>query len=102
VFWELFPGGNSFSVGQIFPLGHDRSRSTLTKFFSGSSVEEERANWTDFIDPVIQEDIVLCENTQIGLRSGAIDRGMLNLSGSGANELCIGHFVALVEAALAA
>jgi hypothetical protein len=43
----------------------------------------------------------LCENTQIGLRSGAIDRGMLNLSGSGANELCIGHFVGLVEAALA-
>ena len=35
------------------------------------------------------------------LRSGAIDRGMLNLSGSGANELCIGHFVARVEQALA-
>lgn len=101
VFWELFPGGKSFSVGQIFPLGHDRSRSTLTKFFSGSSVADERRNWEDFINPVIQEDIVLCENTQIGLRSGAIDRGMLNLSGSGANELCIGHFVALVEQALA-
>lgn len=101
VFWELFPGGNSFSVGQIFPLGHDRTRSVLTKFFSGSSVEEERRNWDAFINPVIQEDIVLCENTQIGLRSGAIERGMLNLAGSGANELCIGHFVALVEQALA-
>ena len=101
VFWELFPGGNSFSVGQIFPLGPGRSRSTLTKFFSGASMEEERANWDAFINPVIQEDVVLCENTQIGLRSGAIDRGMLNLSGSGANELCIGHFVSLVEAELA-
>ena len=58
-------------------------------------------NWDEFIAPVIREDIVLSENTQRGLASGAINRGMLNLSGSGANELCIGQFVALVGQALA-
>ena len=100
VMLEVFPGARSFSVNQIFPVGHDRTRQVLTKFFSGSSVEDVRRDWDEFIAPVIQEDIVLCENTQRGLRSGAIDRGLLNLSGSGANELCIGHFVGLVEQAL--
>ena len=101
VMLEVFPGAKSFSVNQIFPVGHDRTRQVLTKFFTGSSEEAVRHDWDEFIAPVIQEDIVLCENTQRGLRSGAIGRGMLNLSGSGANELCIGHFVGLVEQALA-
>jgi choline monooxygenase len=101
VMLEVFPGSKSFSVNQIFPVGHDHTRQVLTKFFSGASVDDERRDWDEFIAPVIQEDIVLCERTQRGLASGAIERGMLNLSGSGANELCIGHFVALVEQALA-
>lgn len=101
VMLEVFPGSKSFSVNQIFPVGHDRTRQVLTKSFSGTSVEDARRDWDEFIAPAVREDIVLCENTQLGLASGAIGRGRLNLSGSGANELCIGHFVALVEHALA-
>ena len=50
-----------------------------------------------FIDQVQEEDIVLCESVQRGLRSGYFDRGTLMLS----REKALRHFQKLVHRSLA-
>jgi phenylpropionate dioxygenase-like ring-hydroxylating dioxygenase large terminal subunit len=100
MFLEVYPGAESFATIQVLPLAPDRTLSIHTKFFLGSTSGAERAEWDEFIAPVIDEDIALCESVQRGLASGGLDRGRLNVHGAGANEVCNGHFVALVERAL--
>jgi hypothetical protein len=65
-------------------------------FFSERMPEEEQRALVDFIDQVQQEDIVLVESVQRGLRSGFYKQGQLILS----RENGIQHFQKLVYSAL--
>jgi choline monooxygenase len=58
--------------------------------------EKEIEEFTRFIDQVQEEDVVLCESVQRGLRSGFFDRGRLMQS-----ERMLAHFQKLVYRFLA-
>jgi choline monooxygenase len=100
LFLEVYPGSASFAVLVVRPLGAGRTRSEHTKLVPPDVSDAELAEWDAFVDQVIREDVALCESVQRGLASGAIERGILNVAGAGANEACIGHFDALVAEAL--
>lgn len=99
-FLEVYPGGASFSALIVRPLTVERTRSEHVKFLSSDVTPAEEVEFDAFVEQVIREDIDLCERVQRGLRSGAVEHGILNLDGPGANEACIGHFDALVANAL--
>ncbi len=100
LFFEIYPGSASFAVLIVRPLNAVTTRSEHVKFLAPDVDPVEEAEWDTFVDQVIREDIALCERVQDGMRSGAIEAGILNLYGEGANEACIGHFVALLADAL--
>jgi choline monooxygenase len=99
LFLEVYPGTASFATLVVLPLEMGKTRSVHTKFVLEPMSDDEEHEWSAFVDQVIKEDVVLCESVQRGLRSGVIERGILNLDGGGANEACIGHFDALVAEA---
>ena len=100
LFLEVYPGSASFAVLVVRPTGTATTRSEHVKLVPPDVTDAAEAEWDVFVEQVIREDVALCESVQAGLRSGAIERGILNLDGAGANEACIGHFDALVAEAL--
>jgi choline monooxygenase len=72
---NIYPGVGNISTNRLIPLAPDRTLAIYEFFFeSGATAEQVREN-VEFIDTVQQEDIVLCESVQRGLRSGRLDRG---------------------------
>ena len=65
-------------------------------FIDEVSAEEER-DFVRFIDQVQEEDVVLCESVQRGLRSGYFEQGKLMLR----RETALRHFQKLVYRTLA-
>ncbi|MGH2485060.1 MAG: SRPBCC family protein, partial [Ktedonobacterales bacterium] len=64
--------------------------------FADEVGEREERDFVRFIDKVQDEDVVLCESVQRGLRSGYFDQGKLMLS----REKALRHFQRLVYGAL--
>ena len=94
---NIFPGHPNISIGPIAPRTPERTYRFLDYFF-GPDVEPA---WIDDLlaldDQVGREDRSLVEGVQLGVRSGALERGVL----MSRSEQLIGHFQALTAAALA-
>jgi choline monooxygenase len=73
---NIYP--DNISTNVIVPLSHDKTLTIFEWFFhdvNSVKTEERIAEAVAFSDEVQQEDIVLCENVQKGLRSASYDRG---------------------------
>src|SRR5690242_144573 len=88
---NIYPGPGNVSLNLFLPVDTNRTLAFYEYCFSDSVPEQEIAEFTRFIDQVQEEDVVLCESVQRGLRSGFFDRGRLMQS-----ERMLAHFQKLV------
>jgi choline monooxygenase len=88
---NIYPGPGNVSLNLFLPVDTNRTLAVYEYCFSDSVPEREIAEFTRFIDQVQEEDVVLCESVQRGLRSGFFDRGRLMRS-----ERMLAHFQKLV------
>jgi choline monooxygenase len=93
---NVYPGPGNVSLNLFLPLGHERTLAIYDYCFSEAVSAEEEQNFVRFIDQVQEEDVVLCESVQRGLRSGYLEQGHLMLS----RERALRHFQRLVYGAL--
>lgn len=93
---NIYPGTGNASTNLILPIDEHQCLAVYEFFFSERMPEEEQRRMVAFIDQVQQEDIVLVESVQRGLRSGFYKQGQLILS----RENGIQHFQKLVYSAL--
>lgn len=93
---NVYPGPGNVSLNLFLPLAVDRTLAVYDYCFADEVNAETEADFVRFIDQVQEEDIVLCESVQRGLRSGYFDRGQLMLS----RERSLRHFQRLVYRAL--
>ena len=73
---NLYP--DNISTNVIVPLSHDKTLTIFEWFFhdvDSPTTRERIEKAVAFSDEVQQEDILLCENVQKGLRSSTYDRG---------------------------
>jgi choline monooxygenase len=73
---NIYP--DNISTNVIVPLSHDQTLTIFEWFFhdvDSPKTKERIAKAVAFSDEVQQEDILLCENVQKGLRSATYDRG---------------------------
>lgn len=73
---NIYP--DNISTNLIVPLSHDKTLTIFEWFFhvlDSPKMKERIARAVAFSDEVQQEDILLCENVQKGLRSATYDRG---------------------------
>ena len=91
---NIYP--DNISTNVIVPLSHDQTLTIFEWFFHdvGSPKTKERIEKAiAFSDEVQQEDIVLCENVQKGLRSSTYDRGRYSVK----RENGVHHFHMLLS-----
>lgn len=94
---NVYPGPGNVSLNLIRPLDTERTLAIYEYCFVDAVGAEEEREFVRFIDQVQEEDIVLCESVQRGLRSGYFDQGRLLLT----RENGLRHFQRLVYRALA-
>ena len=73
---NIYP--DNLSTNLIVPLSHDKTLTVFEWFFHETDsleIKARIARAVAFSDEVQQEDILLCENVQKGLRSSTYDRG---------------------------
>ena len=73
---NIYP--DNISTNVIVPLSHDKTLTIFEWFFhnvDSPTTKDRIAKAIAFSDEVQQEDILLCENVQKGLRSSTYDRG---------------------------
>lgn len=88
---NIYPGPGNVSLNLFLPVDANRTLAIYEYCFSDAVAEHEIDEFTRFIDQVQEEDVVLCESVQRGLRSGFFDRGRLMRS-----EKALAHFQKLV------
>lgn len=93
---NIYPGAGNVSLNSIQPLAVDRTLAIFEYCFVDAVSAPEADDFVRFIDQVQDEDTVLCESVQRGLRSGYFDQGRLMLS----RENGLRHFQRLVHRAL--
>ena len=93
---NIYPGPGNVSLNLFVPLETGRTLAIYDYCFVESVTEREERDFVRFIDQVQDEDVVLCESVQRGLRSGYFDQGKLMLS----REKGLRHFQRLVYDAL--
>ncbi len=89
---NIYPGPGNVSLNLFLPVDTHRTLAIYEYCFAESVPEREIEDFTRFIDQVQEEDVVLCESVQRGLRSGFFDRGRLMRS-----ERALAHFQKLVH-----
>ncbi|HEX6507539.1 MAG TPA: aromatic ring-hydroxylating dioxygenase subunit alpha [Chloroflexota bacterium] len=94
---NIYPGPGNVSLNLIMPAGTHATRAIYEYCFVDAIGDDEVRDFTQFVDQVQREDIVLCESVQRGLRSGFLDQGKLMLS----RERALQHFQKLVYRAVA-
>jgi choline monooxygenase len=93
---NIYPGPGNVSLNLFLPVDTNRTLAVYEYCFSDTVPEKEIEEFTGFIDQVQEEDVVLCESVQRGLKSGYFDRGRLMQS-----ERMLAHFQKLVYRSLA-
>jgi choline monooxygenase len=93
---NIYPGPGNVSLNLFLPQGVDRTLAVYDYCFADAVGAQVEADFVRFIDQVQEEDVVLCESVQRGLRSGYYDCGQLMLS----RERGLRHFQRLVYRAL--
>ena len=94
---NVFPGQPNLSCGPMFPLGPERTGRFLDYFFAPDTDQEWIDELIAFDTQVGNEDRVLVEGVQRGVRSGILTEGRV-LSES---EQLVAHFQRLCAEALA-
>ncbi len=94
---NIYPGPGNVSLNLFVPVDAGHTLAIYDYCFADAVSAEEEADFVRFIDQVQEEDVVLCESVQRGLRSGYFDRGRLLLS----RERALRHFQRLVHRSLA-
>jgi phenylpropionate dioxygenase-like ring-hydroxylating dioxygenase large terminal subunit len=89
---NIYPGPGNVSLNLFIPLEVNRTLAIYDYCFVDAVSSDEEANFVRFIDQVQEEDIVLCESVQRGLRSGYFNQGKLMLT----RESSLRHFQKLV------
>ena len=90
---NIYPGPGNVSLNLFVPVDTHRTLAIYDYCFVDAVGEEEERDFVKFIDQVQEEDVVLCESVQRGLRSGYYDQGKLMLS----REHGLRHFQKLVH-----
>jgi Phenylpropionate dioxygenase and related ring-hydroxylating dioxygenases, large terminal subunit len=91
---NIYP--DNISTNVIVPLSHDKTLTIFEWFFhdvDSPKTKERIKKAIAFSDEVQQEDIVLCENVQKGLRSSTYDRGRYSVK----RENGVHHFHMLLS-----
>src|SRR5262249_20696099 len=94
---NIYP--DNISTNVIVPLSHDKTLTVFEWFFHDVDLpktKERIEKAVTFSDEVQQEDIVLCENVQKGLRSSTYDRGRYSVK----RENGVHHFHMLLAECL--
>jgi len=95
---NLYP--DNISTNLIVPINHEKTLTIFEWFshdLSSAAARERIARAVAFSDEVQQEDILLCENVQRGLRSSTYDRGRYSVK----RENGVHHFHMLLSEFLA-
>jgi choline monooxygenase len=93
---NVMPGKHNLSIGPILPRGPERAFRYLDYYVAEDADEAWLADFFELDAQVGDEDRVLVERVQAGLRSGALDAGVLMPE----SEKLIAHFQALVTETL--
>jgi choline monooxygenase len=91
---NIYP--DNLSTNLIVPLSHDKTLTIFEWFFHDTESPESRKRIEKaiaFSDEVQQEDILLCENVQKGLKSSTYDRGRYSVK----RENGVHHFHMLLR-----
>ena len=94
---NVMPGRPNLSIGPIIPLSADRTYRYLDYFFAAGTDEAWIAEYIALDNQVGAEDRTLVERVHAGMRTGAVDHGVL----LPVSEQLIGQFQTLVTDALA-
>jgi choline monooxygenase len=94
---NIYPGPGNVSLNLFVPVDTNRTLAIYEYCFVDAVGEAEERDFVKFIDQVQEEDVVLCESVQRGLRSGFFQQGKLMLS----RENGLRHFQKLVHRYLA-
>lgn len=90
---NIYPGPGNVSLNLFMPVDPNRTLAIYEYCFAGAVSDTAVDDFVRFIDQVQDEDVVLCESVQRGLRSGYFDQGHLMLS----REKALRHFQKLVH-----
>jgi choline monooxygenase len=94
---NIYPGPGNVSLNLILPIDTHQTLAIYEYCFVDAVTDEQAQDFVRFIDQVQEEDVVLCESVQRGLRSGFFDQGKLLLT----RENGLQHFQKLVYRFLA-
>lgn len=94
---NIYPGPGNVSLNLFVPINAHKTLAIYEYCFVEAAGEEEERDFVKFIDQVQEEDIVLCESVQRGLRSGFFEHGRLMLH----RESALRHFQKLVYKVMA-
>ncbi|MBA3822684.1 MAG: aromatic ring-hydroxylating dioxygenase subunit alpha [Ktedonobacterales bacterium] len=89
---NIYPGPGNVSLNLFVPLDTHRTLAIYDYCFADAVSDRDVADFVRFIDQVQDEDTVLCEAVQRGMRSGFFEQGKLMLS----RERALRHFQHLV------
>jgi choline monooxygenase len=89
---NIYPGPGNVSLNLFVPLDTHRTLAVYDYCFADAVSDADVADFVRFIDQVQNEDTVLCEAVQRGMRSGFFEQGKLMLS----RERALQHFQKLV------
>ena len=90
---NIYPGAGNVSLNLIVPVDEHHTQAVYEYCFADEVSEQEERDFVRFIDQVQEEDIVLCESVQRGLRSGYYEQGKLMMR----REHALRHFQRLVH-----
>ena len=94
---NVMPGRPNFSIGPVIPTGPERTYRFLDYFFAPDVDDDWIEGYAALDSQVGAEDRTLVERVQAGIRSGALDHGVLMPE----SERLIAHFQAFIAEALA-
>lgn len=98
VFTTPDASGTALTVHSWVPTAPTRTRAEMTYFFPADATPELRAEFLEYADRTLDEDVKVVESVQAGISSGALPHGRL----LPASEEGVLHFDRLVSGALAA